>query len=147
MNGLWYIAMAAGAAFTTVAIFIALRLGPRWRASALPLFQSDFARTLRRADRVQPILLVVCAASTIAFAVSATGAAGALAGLGGLTLLSILVGSGLGLVPLQRGVVEASPEELLRSGGEQRSRWLRGHEIRTVGALASLGLLVLAVAI
>jgi hypothetical protein len=52
---------------------------PAWRASNLLDFRTGFAHTLRRVDRLQPALLVVCLGSTVGFAASTSGAARTLA--------------------------------------------------------------------
>jgi hypothetical protein len=104
--------------------------------------EADFADSIRRADRVQPALLVVTLAAAIAFWVNATGSGRTLAlgGIGGLVLT--LVGSGAILVPLQRRIIRApvanSRVEVLRR------LWSAGHLARTAVALASFVLLTLA---
>jgi hypothetical protein len=82
---------------------------PAWRASDLLDFRTGFAHTLRRMDRLQPALLVVCLGSTIGFAGSAGGAAHTLAGLAAGGLLVVLVGSVALLVPIQRRLVASGP--------------------------------------
>src|SRR5215207_1642496 len=76
---------------------------PAWRASDLADFRTGFAHTLRRMDRLQPALLVVCLGSTIGFAGSAGGAARTLAALAAGGLLVVLVGSVALLVPSSGG--------------------------------------------
>jgi hypothetical protein len=108
-------------------------------------FRTAFAHTLRRVDRLQPALLVICLVSTIGFALSAAGTARTLAELAVAGFLIILVGSAAWLIPIQRRLVASGaerPPELERL----RAEWLRGHLIRTFAALASLTLAVLAAA-
>jgi hypothetical protein len=82
---------------------------PAWRATDLSQFRAGFAHTLRRVDRLQPALLVVCVGSTIGFASSAGGAARTLAALAAGGLLLVLVGSVAVLVPIQRRLVACGP--------------------------------------
>ena len=98
--------------------------------------------TLRRVDRLQPALLLICLASTIGFAVTYAGERARLRWSAAAGFLLILVGS----------VVVADPDpadghvRLALPADDVdglRARWLRGHLIRT---LAAVVLFILAVA-
>ncbi len=82
--------------------------------------------------------------STVGYAASTSGASRTLARLAAAALLTILVGSIVWLVPIQNRVAASGsgrlPEELERA----RSRWLRGHLIRSVLALAAWVVVVVA---
>jgi hypothetical protein len=119
---------------------------PAWKSAEPSEFQATFAHTLRRVDRLQPALLTVCLVSTIGFALSVGGgAARTLSLLAAAGLLIVLVGSVALLVPAQRRLV-ASASRLTTPDVERlRTRWLRGHVLRTGVALAALVLVVAAV--
>jgi hypothetical protein len=110
MSHWWAIAMLfSGGLFVGGLVAIAWERIPAWRASDLVDFRTGFAHTLRRMDRRQPALLVVCLGSTIGFASSTGGAARTLAGLAAGDLLVVLVGSVALLVPIQRRLVASGP--------------------------------------
>ena len=94
--------------------------------------------------RLQPASLLVCLVSTVAFAVSASGTPRTLAGLAVSCFLAVLAGSGAGLVPFQRRLVDPRSDLSAADVERLRTRWLRGHLIRTVVALAAFVLLVVA---
>jgi hypothetical protein len=98
-------------------------------------FQVDFGHTLRRVDRLQPALLVICLASTIGFAVTAAAVARALAMFAAAGFLLILVGSVVWLIPIQR-MVKSGSQPPAADVNALRTRWLRGHLVRTVAAVA-----------
>ena len=140
MSDVWTVTMMiSGGLFVGAAVFIAWERVPSWRASPPTEFMAAFASTLRRVDRVQPILLTVLLVSTLGFAIMTDGLARTLSLVGAAGFLAILIGSVVWLVPIQRSLsseTEGDVEPL-------RTRWLLGHQIRTVAALA---LFVLAVA-
>jgi hypothetical protein len=115
---------------------------PAWKTMAPADAEADFADSIRRADRVQPALLVITLVGAIAFSLDATGSGRALAlgGVGGLVLT--LVGSGAILVPLQRRIIRAPGADARVE--ELRRFWSAGHLARTTVALASFVLLTLA---
>ena len=117
---------------------------PAWRASDLTDFRTGFAHTLRRMDRLQPALLVVCLGSTIGFAGSTGGAARTLAALAAGGLLVVLVGSVALLVPIQRRLVASGPAPPSAATEVLRARWLGGHLVRTALALGCFALAVAA---
>jgi hypothetical protein len=76
MSAGWAIPMLVGGGlFAGGVVSIAWERIPTWRAIDLPNFQTAFAHTLRRVDRLQPALLAVCLISTTGFALSEGGAA------------------------------------------------------------------------
>jgi Domain of unknown function (DUF1772) len=143
MSQWWAVPMLlSGGLFVGGLVAIAWERLPAWRATDLADFRTGFAHTLRRMDRMQPALLVVCLASTIGFASSAAGAARTLAALAAGGLLVVLVGSVAVLVPIQRRLVAAGPPPA--AAAEWRARWLGGHLVRTAVALACFALAVAA---
>ena len=144
---IWAILMLVSAGlFAGSALAFAWERIPTWRAMALPDYLADFARTIHRADRVQPALLVAAIATALAFAASASGTAQtvALIGAGGLT--TTLVASLLVLVPLQRRII-ASPPHQSDAIKAMRDRWFTGHIGRSTLALASFTLAAIATVI
>jgi Domain of unknown function (DUF1772) len=145
MTDLWAIAMLISAGlFAGGIVSIAWERLPAWRAAELADFRVAFAHTLRRVDRLQPALLVVCLASTIGFALSADGAAQLPALLAAAGFLAVLIGSGVLLVPVQRRLVSSEAELPSPEAERLRRLWLRGHVIRTAVALVALVLAVVA---
>jgi hypothetical protein len=144
MNEVWAVAMMiSGGLFAGGVVSIALERVPAWRRMQLADFQSGFAHTLRRVDRLQPALLSICLASTIGFAVTSAGPARLLAFFAAAGFLLILVGSVAWLVPIQR-TVKSGSQPAVTDVNELRTRWLRGHLIRTVAAVALFVLAVVA---
>jgi Domain of unknown function (DUF1772) len=142
MSG-WAIPMLIGGGlFAGGASFVAWERIPTWRTLGAEAFRSDFARSIKRADQLQPALLVVTIVSTAGFAIDASGTESTLAFIAAGGYAITLAGSGAVLVPLQRRLIAgvAHPEELLRR------RWYRGHVIRTAAAIVSFGLTAVAVA-
>jgi hypothetical protein len=145
MRETWSIVMLiSGALFATGALPIAWERAPAWREADSVRFRVEFAHTLRRMDLLQPALLLVCLVSSVGFAVSASGTARALAGLAASCFLAVLVGSGAGLVPIQRRLVDPGTDLSAADVDEFRTVWLRRHLIRTVVALVAFVLLVVA---
>jgi hypothetical protein len=84
--------MIGAALFTAGVVPIAWERAPAWRAADDGTFRVEFAHTLRRMDRLQPALLLVCLLSTVGFAVSASGSARMLAGIASSCFFAVLVG-------------------------------------------------------
>jgi hypothetical protein len=145
MNELWAISMSITAAlFAGGVVSIAWERLPAWRATELADFRIAFAYTLRRVDRLQPALLVVCLVSSLGFALGAEGTARLSALLAAASLLVVLVSSVAVLVPVQRQLVSPEAELPSQEAERLRSLWLRGHVIRTVVAVVALVLVVVA---
>jgi Anthrone oxygenase len=145
MRETWSIVtLISGAPFAAGVLPIAWERAPAWRAADSARFRVEFAHTLRRVDRLQPALLLVCLVSSVGFAVSTGGTARALAGLAASCFLAVLVGSGAGLVPIQRRLVDPGSELSPADVERLWTRWLGGHVIRTVVALVAFVLLVVA---
>jgi Domain of unknown function (DUF1772) len=145
MNGWWAISMLiSGGLFAGGVLSIAWERVPAWRESDFLDFRTAFAHTLRRVDRLQPALLVVCLVSTVGFALSSGGQArtSALAAAAGLAV--VLVGSVAWLVPIQRRLVVLEAGQPVPEFERLRTQWLRGHLLRTAVALASMILVVVA---
>lgn len=136
--------LTIGGLFAGGVLLIAWERVPAWRESELSDFRSAFAHTLRRVDRLQPLLLVLALVSTIGFAIAVEGAARTAAVLAATGFMVVLVGSGAWLVPLQRRLVASGADRPSAELERWRRQWLRGHVIRTVVALGSLGLAVVA---
>ena len=134
----------AGGLFAGGVTSIALERIPAWRSVGLSEFLSGFAHTVRRVDRIQPALLVVCLVSTIGFAIGAEATARTSALLATACFVIVFIGSVAWLVPIQRQLVAASTEQPSRPLEHLRSQWLRGHWIRMVVALIALSLAVVA---
>ena len=145
MSQWWAVAMLlSGGLFVGGVAVIAWERVPAWRATDLVDFRTGFAHTLRRVDRLQPALLVVCLGSTIGFASSAGGAARTLAALAAGGLLVVLVGSVAWLVPIQRRLVASGSAPPPAEVEALRAQWLGGHLVRTAVALACFALAVVA---
>jgi hypothetical protein len=145
MTETWSVVMLISAGlFVSGVVPIAWERAPAWRAADSATFRVKFARTLRRMDLLQPALGFVCLVSSVGFAVSASGTERALAALAALCFVVILVGSGAGLVPIQRRLVDPRSDLSVADVERLRTRWLGGHLIRTVVALVAFVLLVLA---
>jgi hypothetical protein len=146
MSELWTIAMLiSGGLFAGGVVLIAWERVPAWRTADLADFRTAFAHTLRRVDRLQPTLVVVCLISTIGFAIRSSGAARILAVLAAAGFLVVAAGSGAWLVPIQRRLVAPGSEQSPAETDRLRTQWLRGHLIRTIVALVSFILAVVAV--
>jgi hypothetical protein len=145
MSRWWAVAMLlSGGLFAGGVSSIAWERIPAWRATDLSQFRAGFAHTLRRVDRLQPALLVVCVGSTVGFASSTGGAARALAMLAAGGLLPVLVGSVAVLVPIQRRLVASGSAPPAATLEQLRTRWLGGHLVRTAVALVCFAFAVVA---
>jgi hypothetical protein len=137
--------LISGGLFAGGVVSIAWERIPAWRKADLVGFRTAFAQTLRRVDRLQPVLLVVTLLSAIGFAAGADGATRTAAGLAAIGFLAVLVGSGAWLVPVQRRLVAAGAELPASRAERLRAQWFGGHVARTVVALTAYALAVVAV--
>jgi hypothetical protein len=145
MTETWSIVMLISAGlFAAGVVPIAYERAPAWRAADETSFRVEFAHTLQRMDRLQPALLLACLISSVGFAVSASGTARTLAGLAASCFVAVLVGSGAGLVPIQRRLVDPGSGLTAADVERLRTRWLAGHLSRTAVALLAFALLVVA---
>jgi|Tabmets5t2r1_1033131.scaffolds.fasta_scaffold06014_2 hypothetical protein len=146
MSRWWAVAMLlSGGLFAGGVLTIAWERVPAWRTSDPVEFQTGFAHTLQRVDRLQPALLVACAGSAIGFASSTDGAARTLAALAAGGLLLVLAGSVAVLVPIQRRLVASgSTPPSANAAAALRAKWLGGHLVRNAVALACFALAVVA---
>jgi hypothetical protein len=138
--------LLSGGLFVGGVAAIAWERVPAWRATDLVDFRTGFAHPLRRVDRLQPALLVVCLGSAIGVASSTSGAARTLALLAAGGLLVVLVGSVAWLVPIQRRLVASGPPPPSADLEALRARWCGGHLLRRAVRLACFVLAVVATA-
>lgn len=131
--------VSAGLFSLNVGYFALVRI-PVWRAMSWPEFQADFARWLRRADIVQPMLATAAVLAAVGFGLSSDGGPRTLALTAATGFLVILLASGTLMVPLQRRLVAGR----VRDVEQMRVRWYRGHLVRTFVAVGSLGFAVAA---
>lgn len=145
MTETWPVVMLISAGlFAAGVVRVAWARAPAWRAADDASFRVEFAHTLKRIDRLQPALLLVCLISSVGFAVSANGTARTLAGVAASGLVAVLIGSVAGLVPIQRRLVDLDSGLTAADVERLRTRWLGGHLIRTAFALVAFALLVVA---
>ena len=144
MNAWGAAAIVAGGLFVGGVLSFTWARLPLWREMDVSRFLWDFERTINKADRVQPTLLVVAIVSILMFARSLDGTARGLliasaAGFAATLLASLLV-----LVPLQRRMIKIGRETTTTVDG-MRLKWFRGHLGRSVLSLVSLTLMALGV--
>lgn len=148
MSQWWTILMLiSGGLFAGGVTSIAWERAPAWKATDPAAFQTTFAHTLRRMDRLQPVLLAAYLAATVGVASSTSGTARTLAALAAGSALLVLAGSVAWLVPLQRKLVTHAPPLSAADIQRLRAQWLGGHLARTVTALVSLLLAAAAVVV
>ena len=121
--------LIAGGLFAGGATTFAWSRVPIWRRMPVQKFIDDFEETLRRTDKVQPVL-VAAIASAAGFALASDGSARVLALVGGAGFVATLATSIMILVPLQRRIVATSGRRLgtkakRRLYSEKRRRWRR----------------------
>ena len=145
MSEWWSIVMLISGALFVAGVFpIVWERAPAWRTADPATFRVEFAYTLRRMDLLQPALAFACAVSSVGFAFSASGTERTLAVLAAACFGAILVGSWLGLVPIQHRLVDPGSDLSAADVERLRTRWLGGHLMRTVVALVAFVLLVVA---
>ena len=145
MNEALKVAMVVSAGLVAgSAAMIAWERSTAWRVADISTFKSDFGHTLRRVDRLQPILLVASIAFSIAFVIGNTGMARATTAVAVLCLIVVLVGSVAVLVPLQRRLIDRHSRLSVPEVERGRKRWLRGHLLRSTIAIVAFVLLTTA---
>lgn len=145
MQETWAIVMViSGALFIAGVLPIAYERAPVWREADIATFRTEFARTLRSVDRLQPVLLLICVISAVGFAVAGDGIARILVAAAAVCFVAVLIGSGLALVPIQRRLIDPGANLPAAEAGRLRGRWLKGHLIRTTVSLVAFVLLVVA---
>ncbi len=138
--------LIAGGLFAGGAATFAWSRVPIWRKMAVREFVTDFEQTIRWTDKVQPGLLVLGAVAGIAFAVTADGSARIFAALGAGGFFLVLFASLAVLVPLQRRII-ATPVAEAENIEEMRRRWFSGNLGRSLLAVGSFTLMVIAAVI
>jgi Domain of unknown function (DUF1772) len=123
---------------------IAWERSSAWRATPPAEFPETFTRTLRRMDPLQPLLLLACLGSTIAFTVGTNGAARPLAGAAAIGLAIVLAGSLAVQLPAQRRLAAARSGTPTVDVEGLRRRWIRVHLVRTLIGLTSFVMLAVA---
>ena len=141
MSGWAALMVIAGGLFAGGAATFAWSRVPIWRRTPAPGFVEDFAETIHRTDKVQPALLVLTIAASIAFAMTEDGTGRVLALVGAGGFLVVLVASAAVLVPLQRRII-ASRDQL--AVPEMRERWFRGNLGRSILSVAAFVAVVVA---
>ena len=138
----WAILMVMSSGlFSGGVTLIAWERVPAWRALPLTQFRTQFATTIRIADRVQPALLLATIVTTIGFGLTANGAARTLAFAGAAGFIVTLAASAV-LVPLQRRIIASSGEETSVVEAMPR-RWFLGHFGRSALAVTSFFLVAM----
>ena len=133
---IWAILMlVSGGLFTGAALAVTWERIPTWRTMPLAQYLTDFAATIHHADRVQPALLVVAIGTALGFGISTSATARTLALIAAAGFLVTLVASVAVMVPLQRRIIAASPQQPDRIEAMRR-RWFTGHRGRSVLAAA-----------
>jgi anthrone oxygenase-like protein len=147
MDDVWAAVMLlAGGLFAGGAATFAWSRVPIWRRMAVPQFLRDFEATIRWTDKVQPALLLVGAATAVAFAITAEGAARVFAAVGAAGFVLVLIASLAVLVPLQRRIIATSPDEA-DAVEAMRMRWFSGNLGRSILSVTSFALMVVAAVI
>ena len=148
MQEAWSIVMLISGALFIAGVFpIAYERAPAWRRADDATFRTEFGHTLRRVDRLQPVLLLISVVGAVGFAISASGTAQTLAAAAALCLVAVLIGSGLRLVPIQRRLTDRATSLSTKEVDHLRTRWLNCHLIRTIVSLLAFVLLVVAAGI
>jgi hypothetical protein len=128
--------LVAGGLFAGGVVTIAWSRSATWNTMRAPEFLTDFERTIRTADKVQPALLLVSLVASVGAVVAGEGTARVAAGIAAVGFVSILVASAVVLVPLQRRLI-AAPRDDTDAIVSMRHHWVRGHVGRSVLAVLS----------
>lgn len=144
---LWTLLMLVSAGlFAGGAAAIAWERIPSWRSMPQAQFVSDFAQVIRRADKVQPAILVVAILTALVFGINSPGTARLLALIGTASFVGTLIASIAILVPLQRRII-TSPDLEPRTVDDMKRHWYTGHIGRSAMAIASFLFVTMAAAI
>ena len=139
------IALVSGGIFCGGAFIGVVERIPLWSMYDAEAYAVDFRRSLRRADPMQPILLITFGLSTIGFATTVDGTPRDLALLTVALVATILVVSlSLG-EPINNQFRRREEGDPPPNALELRRRWARLHRLRT--ALAIIAYVSLAVAV
>lgn len=134
-----------GAVWAGITVTYAVERTNLWRRMPLEQYGVDFRRSLHRVDPLQPILLLICAAGAITFAVNTAGTARTVAWVGIAQLALVLVASVVVAEPMN-SKFRRLPEGSMPDDAEQlRDSWRRFHLYRTIVTLGALACLVVAV--
>ena len=144
MNAWGAVAVVAGGLFAGGVLSFTWARVPIWRSMEVPRFLPDFAKTIDKADKVQPALLVIATVSAVGFAVSAEETARVLAVVGASGFGVTLIASLAILVPLQRHIIRTGNDPATPIDAMRR-RWFQGHLGRTVLSLVSFASVATAV--
>lgn len=133
----------SGGFFSGGVIALAWNRLPVWKELPFAQFKSDFGRTIRFADILQPFLLAGAIISTLLFALNSQNWASTLAWMATAGYAATMAASVALLVPLQRKLLSFNEEP-----GDLailRAKWITGHIGRTV--LSSLSFILAAVSV
>ena len=146
MNVWAFLMLVSGGLFAGGVSALAWDRVPAWRRMPSAEFRTDFGGVIQRADRVQPVLLVVAMVASFGFGLAHLGAARIFALIGASGFLATLIGSVGVLVPLQRRMIFPTS---LEAGALERMRhlWFRGHVARTLVGITSFLLVASAAAV
>lgn len=136
--------LVAGGLYAGGVLSIGWERSGAWRVASSLDFRRDFAHTIRRADMLQPALLIVTALSAVGFAFETPGLPRVLAATAAVGLAAVLVGSAATLVRIQRRIVSQQPELATAEVERLKEIWIAGHLARTAAVVACFALLVVA---
>jgi Domain of unknown function (DUF1772) len=134
--------LVCGGLFAGAITAIAWERLPAWRTMPRGQFTPDFAGAIRRAERIQPALLVATIVAALGFSAGSEGLARIAALAGALGFAGSLIGTAVVMVPLQRRIIAAPEGSRIET---MQRRWFRGHVGRS--ALSAISFVLLAGAV
>jgi len=137
-----FIMIIFGGLFAGGVLTIAWDRLPAWRDMETKAFKADFGRTIRVADRLQPILLVGTILATGVFSLDKDGIVQVLAWMAAGGFAATLAASVTILMPLQQRIL-STDEPITR----MYAKWRQGHIGRTVLSLVSFTLLAVSLSV
>jgi hypothetical protein len=137
--------LIAGGVFTGSVVAFAWDRVTAWKPMPIQQFMGDFSRTIDRADKIQPALLLVAIVGGVGYGLS-EGSVRLLALLGAGGFLVVMLASLAILVPLQRRILKM-PIDREGEVGEMQQRWFSGHIGRTALSVVSFVVVVVACAL